>query len=343
MASSKEYIQFISGQLSDLDDLHQIISDTQPNICQTVIVKEGKLIYSDTWNGYSLNDTVHIASATKSVVALLVGIAIDKGYIDSLEQHILDFFPEYTLKRGEKTLPCVKLKHLLSMTTPYKFKSEPWTKICGSDDWAKSTLDLIGGRSGITGEFHYSTLGIHVISEIIARTSRFSMLDFANKYLFEPLDIEKCESYIADNRENHLSYITARESQGRKWLCDKKGNAAAGFGLCLSAVDMAKIGQLCVENGEYNGKRIVSESWITQMLMLHSSAEINSQKIKYGYLWWIIDADNKVYAAIGDSGNVIYIDLKDEIVVAIASSFKPAVHDRIAFIQQNILPHVKVR
>lgn len=119
----------------DLDVLHQTISDTQSNICQAVIVKEGKLIYADTWNGYSINDTVHIASATKSVVALLVGIAIDKGYIDSLEQHILDFFPEYTLKRGEKTLPYVKLKHLLSMTVPYKFKSEPWTRICGSDDW----------------------------------------------------------------------------------------------------------------------------------------------------------------------------------------------------------------
>ena len=76
-------------------------------------------------------------------------------------------------------------------------------------------------------------------------------------------------------------------------------------------MDMAKIGQLCVNNGKYNGKRIVSESWITQMLMLHSSTEIKSQKMKYGYLWWIIDADNKIYAAIGDSGNVIYIDAKD--------------------------------
>lgn len=324
----------------DLDVLHQTISDTQSNICQAVIVKEGRLIYADTWNGYSLNDTVHIASATKSVVALLVGIAIDKGYIDSLEQHILDFFPEYTLKRGEKTLPYVKLKHLLSMTVPYKFKSEPWTRICGSDDWAKTTLDLTGGRSGITGEFHYSTLGIQVISEIIARTCRVFMLDFANKYLLSPLDIEKCECYIADNRENHISFITSRESQGRRWLCDAKENAAAGFGLCLSAMDMAKIGQLCVNNGKYKGKNIVSESWIIQMLMSHSSTEINSQKMKYGYLWWIIDADNKIYAAIGDSGNVIYIDAKDEIVVAIASSFKPSVHDRIIFIQHNILPYI---
>ena len=66
------------------------LSDTQSNICQAVIVKEGKLIYADTWNGYSINDTVYIASVTKSVVALLVGIAIDKGYIDISQQHILD-------------------------------------------------------------------------------------------------------------------------------------------------------------------------------------------------------------------------------------------------------------
>lgn len=327
----------------DLDGLHQIISDTQLNICQMTIAKKGEIIYSDVWNGYSINDTVHIASATKSVVALLVGIAIDKGYIDSLEQHILDFFPEYTLKRGEKTLPYVKLKHLLSMTAPYKFKSEPWTRICGSNDWAKATLDLIGGKSQITGEFHYSTLGIQVIGEIIARTCHSSVLDFANMYLFTPLNIEKRERYIADNREKHLSFITVGKSQGRKWLCDTKGNAATGFGLCMSAMDMAKIGQLCVDNGRYNGKRIVSESWITQMLTIHSSTEINSKKMKYGYLWWIINDDEKIYAAIGDSGNVIYIDRKNEIVIAIASSFKPAVHDRITYIQQNILPYLRVK
>ena len=76
------------------------------------------------------------------------------------------------------------------------------------------------------------------------------------------------------------------------------------------------------------------------MLILHSSTEIKSQKMKYGYLWWIIDADNKIYAAIGDSGNVIYIDAKDEIVVSIASSFKPSVHDRVAFVRHNILPYI---
>ena len=65
-------------------------------------------------------DTVHIASATKSVMALLIGIAVDKGYIESMDQYILEFFPEYQLKRGEKTLQQVQLKHLMTMTAPYK-------------------------------------------------------------------------------------------------------------------------------------------------------------------------------------------------------------------------------
>ena len=114
------------------------------------MMHEGELIYSDKWNGYRKDDSVHIASATKSITAILVGIAIDKGIIESVEQNVLDFFPEYHLKRGEKTLEQVKIKHLLSMTTPYKFKLEPWTKVCMSDDWAKAALDLMGGKSGLT-------------------------------------------------------------------------------------------------------------------------------------------------------------------------------------------------
>ena len=113
--------------------LHKLIEEKHNNICQIAIMNNGNLIHSDTWNGFSKDETVHIASATKSITAILVGIAIDKGIIESVEQNVLDFFPEYQLKRGEKTLEQVKIKHLLSMATPYKFKSEPWIKVCMSD------------------------------------------------------------------------------------------------------------------------------------------------------------------------------------------------------------------
>lgn len=115
--------------------LHDLIKEQQPNICQISCYKDGKEVYSDEWNNYKKTDACHVMSATKSIVALLVGIAIDKGYIKSIEQPVLDFFPDYKIKRGEKTIQKVTIKHLLTMMAPYKYKYEPWTKICSSDDW----------------------------------------------------------------------------------------------------------------------------------------------------------------------------------------------------------------
>ena len=84
--------------------LHDLIKEQQPNICQISCYKDGKEVYSDEWNNYKKTDACHVMSATKSIVALLVGIAIDKGYIKSIEQPVLDFFPDYKIKRGEKTM-----------------------------------------------------------------------------------------------------------------------------------------------------------------------------------------------------------------------------------------------
>jgi CubicO group peptidase (beta-lactamase class C family) len=73
------------------------------------------------------------------------------------------------------------------MTAPYKGKSEPWKKVCTSDDWTKAALDFLGGRTGITGEFRYATLGIQILAGIIERASGEKLIDFANKNLFIPL------------------------------------------------------------------------------------------------------------------------------------------------------------
>lgn len=85
----------------------------------------------------------------------MIGIAIDKGYIKSLDQKVLDFFPDYTVKRGEKTIQKVSLKDLLTMTAPYKYKYAPYTKYFTSDNWVKTALDLLGGRGKI-GDFRYT-------------------------------------------------------------------------------------------------------------------------------------------------------------------------------------------
>ncbi len=148
------------------NELHTFVSESkgnENNICQIYAIKNGVTVYNDNWHGFETDSAMNVMSVTKGVMALLIGIALDKGYIKSVQQKVLEFFPDYTVKRGEKTIYNVTLEHLLTMTAPYKYRSEPWTKVCTSDDWTKAALDLLGGKAGITGEFKYSTLGIQIL------------------------------------------------------------------------------------------------------------------------------------------------------------------------------------
>ena len=166
------------------NELHKYVEEStgnESNICQICAVRNGEMVYSDNWHGFQIDSAVNVMSVTKGVMALLAGIAVDKGFIKSTDQKVLDFFPEYTVKRGEKTIYNVTLEHLLTMTAPYKYRSEPWTKVCTSDDWTKAALDLLGGRSGITGEFQYATLGIQILAGVIENASGMKCIDFANR------------------------------------------------------------------------------------------------------------------------------------------------------------------
>ena len=102
----------------ELQELHSYIQEHQPNICQLSVLRDGNEIYSAEWNSYQRTDCVHIASATKSVIALLIGIAIDHKMIGSVNDTVLSYFPEYSVKRGEKTIFDVTIRHLLTMRAP---------------------------------------------------------------------------------------------------------------------------------------------------------------------------------------------------------------------------------
>ena len=320
----------------NLSEFHNYVARNQSNICQMTITQNEKTIINDTWNGYKVDDTVHTMSVTKSIVSLLIGIAIEQGLIGSVDDYVLDYFPEYKIKRGEKTIQKVTLKNLLTMTAPYKYKSEPWSKICVQEDWSIAALDFLGGRRGITGEFQYSTLGIHILTGIIAAVSKMTTVDFANKFLFEPLSIAPRKIYVAPDAEAHKAFTIGKTPKGEIWFSDNKGVGAAGYGLCLSADEMAKIGLLCLKNGIFNNKRIVSEKWLEESFMVRLCCGEKFRDMKYGYLWWIIDENEGSYAAIGNSGNVIYINHRKDLVVAVSSYFKPTIFDRIDFIKEQI-------
>jgi CubicO group peptidase (beta-lactamase class C family) len=312
--------------------LEKLINSSYNNTAGIIVLKNGKTLYENYYNGYTAADNIHVFSVTKSIISILLGIAIDKGYIKNINQKVLDFFPDYAVKRGEKTIQNVTLKDIMTMTAPYKYKSEPYTKYFTSDNWVNSALDLLGGKGKI-GEFRYTPLiGPDILSGVLVKTTGQSVLDFATKHLFSLLDIKVQGNVVFRNKEEQLAWYKEKKVSG--WVADPQGVNTAGWGLTLTPTDMAKLGQLYLNQGMWMGKQIISSEWIEDSTKEHSKWG----KLAYGYLWWIIDDKEHIYAALGDGGNVIYVNTKKEMVICIASLFMPRAKDRIELIKEYIEP-----
>ena len=326
------------------NELHKYVEEStgnESNICQICAVRNGEMVYSDNWHGFQIDSAVNVMSVTKGVMALLAGIAVDKGFIKSTDQEVLDFFPDYIVKRGEKTIYDVTIEHLLTMTTPYKYRSEPWTKVCTSDDWTKAALDLLGGRSGITGEFKYATLGIQILAGVIENASGMKCIDFANEYLFLPMDIPKHKIHGASDKDDQFDFLMNKNPRGNEWYSDPQNTVTAGWGLTLSAYDMAKIGWMLVNGGRYGDIQVLSGEWGAQMTSPKLQLGEMFGNMGYCYLWYRPYKDKPIFAAIGDGGNIIYADPEKRISVGITGTFKPMIFDRVDFIEKNVVPIVE--
>lgn len=320
------------------DELERAIICDHCNVAGIVVQKNAETLYENYFNQCTSASRLHVYSVSKSIISLLIGIAVDKGYIKDINDKILDFFPGYTVKKREKTIQNITLKDLLTMTAPYKYKAAPYTyiKYFMSDDWVTFTLDLLGGKEP-TGVFRYAPLiGPDLLSGILVKVTGQSVFDFAAENLFSPLGISIKSNIILRSAKEQNTFNKATNISG--WVTDANGINAGGWGLTLSPGDMAKIGQLCLNAGLWNGRQIVSAKWIHESTTEHSRWE--EANLPFGYLWWVIDPQEQAYAAMGDGGNVIYVNTKKKLVVAIASLFMKNPPDRIELIKKYIEPAV---
>lgn len=313
-------------------ELEKTINSDYSNISGIIVQKNGIKLYENYFNGYTNDNAIHVASVTKSIVSALIGIAIDKGYIKNIDQKILEFFPDYTIMSGEKTIQNITIKDMLTMTAPYKYKIEPYEKFFASTNPIKYALDLLGGEEPI-GKFIYSAIGgTHILSGILAKVTGQTVLDFAMENLFSPLKINVTHNVVLNNKQEHIAVMEDKNTSG--WVVDPQGINMASWGLFLTPTDMAKIGQLYLNDGMCDNKQIISKWWIYESTNEHSRCG----ELLYGYLWWIIDDKEHTYAALGDGGNIIYVNTKKKIVICIASLFMPNANDRIELIKKNIEP-----
>ncbi len=323
------------------DEFYDLVSNStgnESNICQICAIRGEETVYEESWRGFKPDDPVNVNSVTKGVMALLTGIAVDKGSIKSIDEKVMSFFPDYQVKRDEETIYDVTIRHLLTMTAPYKGKSEPWKKVCTSDDWTKAALDLLGGRNGVTGEFRYATLGIQILAGIIERATGEKCIDYANKNLFVPLGIPEHTIHGDSSKEDQFDFFMNKGPRKNEWYSDPQDTVTAGWGLCASGRDLAKMGAMVLNDGEYAGRQIVSSEWTGRMLTPYLKLGERFGNMEYGFLWYKPHAGREVYAAIGDSGNIIYVNKEMNVSVGMTGTFKPRIFDRVDFIEEKVIP-----
>ena len=315
----------------DQTELNSLIELEYGNIAGITVLKNGTPVYEESFNGIALDTQIEIYSCTKSITSILIGIAMDQGLIKDVHQPVLSFFPDYQIKRGEHVIQTVTLENMLTMTAPYKYKSAPYTRYFSSMDWVKTSLDLLGGKTP-AGTFRYAPLsGPDILSGILRSVSGKTVLEYARENLFDPLDIHVPGSIVFHSREEQMAYYKKISVPG--WVADESGNNTAAWGLHLSSGELARIGQMMLNDGMWNGKQIISSSWIKDSTSQHACWK--ERNLPYGYLWWLGDHG---YSAMGDCGNVLFVDVKRQMVIAITSLRDVHAKDRIPLILNAIIP-----
>ena len=313
--------------------MEKIINGSYKNIGGLVVLKEGKKVYESYRNGETKDSYFHVFSVTKSIISLLIGCAIDQKLIRSVDQKLSDFFEED--KRSKRCLEQIQLRDLLTMTAPFKESKENYRAFFASDDWVNASLERLDGRKK-SGKFQYAPLiGPDILTGLLANSTHEAVIDYARKQLFAPLGIEVGKSIQFKSEKEQLDWYNEKMKESG-WVVGPSGVHTGGWGLVLKVDDMAKIGQLCLQQGRWEGKQIVSKAWIEESTSKKSRWE--EAGYDYGYLWWLVDEENKCYAALGDGGNVIYINPSKQMVVAIGAAFVPKTADVMTLIKQFIEP-----
>lgn len=310
-----------------LSKLEGVIKTEYRNLTGIVITRKGEIAYENYFHGVTAQAPQKVASVTKSVISALIGIAIDQGLIKSVDQKVLDFFPEYAVHPAEIQKKAITIKHLLTMTAPYAFRNgqEPFERLVKQADWAKFTLDLLG-KNGQVGAFKYSSSGAHLLSTILTKATGKSAREYANEFLFKPIGMREIQDYEMTG----FGYDELFGDKVRGWVKDPHGVSTGGWGLTTTAQDMARLGILYLNQGAWQGEQIISKQWVADSLAMTPN--------KYGYLWWLDDEPVTAFAAMGDGGNMIYCVPEEEVVVTMTSDFMRKPKDRFELVKDYIFP-----
>lgn len=279
----------------DPDDLISLFRSIG-SVNSLLIEVDGEIIIEEYFDGMNGNRRTNTKSASKSFLSLLIGIAIDQGYLNDVDQSIEAFFPEYFESNNNPIKASITLKDLLTMRSGLETTSfHNYGRWVTSRNWVQFTLNQpVEDEPG--GKMIYSTGSSHLLSVILTKAAGISTRAFANRYLFEPMNITV-----------------------GGWDRDPQGYYFGGNNMALRPADMLKIGHMVMNSGRYQDRQIVSKEWIIDSFKVYTRSNFNPYD--YGYMWWRRKTgDYDVAFAWGHGGQYILMIPELKTVMAITSN-----------------------
>ncbi len=310
----------------DSEKLAQMVEHIQQaklDLHSLLIARNGYLVSELYAYPYSAGQAHWVASVTKSVIDALIGIAIQQGYIKDVHQPLLSLLTDYEVANLDEKKKAITLENFLTMTSGLDCHENPAPGepfMQASENWVQFMLDLpMAAQPGTT--FNYCTGAVEVLSAVLQKATGMSARQFANKNLFGPIGIGPIPE--------------------ARWPSDPQGVTVGGYGLALTPAEMAKLGFLFLNQGQWEGKTIVPAAWVAASTASHAN---RGDKKEYGYLWWI-DPQGKWYAALGRAGEHIFVYPAENLVVVFTAGL-PYTNDADLIplqelLDQYILPAVK--
>jgi len=269
-----------------------------------IVIRNGYLVGESYFQGTNSSQRAQVRSVTKTVMSLLVGKAIEEGFLEGIEEPIgpyfIEDFPDMGLDKQ-----AITLGNLLTMTSGFQWDESSSN---GYNQW-ESSSDPIGyvlkrPLIAVPGEkFTYNSGAVHLLSAIISKATEMSTLDYANKVLFVPMGF------------GQVSWNT---------LAD--GYANGGAGLLLRPRDMAKLGKMFLEGGRFNDSQIVNSQWIHLMRQPTRMSQVTYGPltgIDYGLLWWLGSAgDEPIQLAWGWGGQFIATFPQKKLIIITTSNWR---------------------
>lgn len=283
---------------------------SEKSINSIFVLKDKQLVKEEFYNGSKKGDLVNIQSVTKSIISLLVGIAIDKGLIKSEEVTIHHYFPEELQSNDQKKK--ITIAHLLNHTSGLE-----WNGYLEHENLLKSSAPskyiLQKKMVADPGElYNYNSGGTHLLSIILNKATGQTTKEFAEQHLFQTL---------------HFDPV--------KWEKLEDGfHDGTGIGLHLNPQDLIKIGQLLLDNGKKDNLQLISSEWIGKSFdqELKSDTKWGLRKSKHGYGWYSkTQGGEQILYSMGYGGQFILIIPSEEIVIVATHN-----HDTQNGIEQQV-------